>query len=174
MVQVAIEMRGIDDLLRKFRALPERVGNAVARPALRAGANVFLKRTKELAPVLKRTRYRRGARRPSVLWLKRPRKTPLPVPGLLKRSLRTRTMKRKKGRIGYLTQTGKSSSVFTGRAYYGGFLEFGTRNQRGGPRIKPVEFMRRAFRQRQHHAALVVEQEMRRRLAAAVQARRVA
>mgnify|MGYP000084135015 FL=1 len=102
----------------------------------------------------------------------RPRRSPRPVRGLLKRSFGVRAMRRKKDRIGVLVITGRKY----GAAFYGRFLERGTHQlsrgvtrkhragfaaQHGRQRIKPRKFIKRGFEQAKAASLRIIRDELR-------------
>ena len=132
-IKATLRLEGGKALERKLKTLPTRVRNKVVRTALRDGAKIVQAETKSLAPV---------------------------QTGLLKKSLKVRAMKRKKGRIGINVQMGAGD--YKGETFYGAFVEYGhklgkrtngiKRAQKKGaavgdsrPMVPGQHFMERAF-----------------------------
>jgi HK97 gp10 family phage protein len=164
-------------LVRRLSQYGKRVTGKHLRPALREGAKIINKAVKANTPVLAKPKRRRGTRRYTML-RPRPRRSPKPVRGLLKRSFGVRVMKRKKDRVGMLVITGK----LKGAAYYGFFVEKGTHRlggitrkhrkgfaaQYGAVRIKPRHFIQRGFDQSKNQARVAIRNRLKTGLAQAV------
>lgn len=93
---MGMKVEGADKVIRKLKNLENKVQNKITRKALRAGAKVIQKAEKAKAPV---------------------------DSGRLKRSIKVRAMKRKKGRIG--VNVIMRASDFSGVKFYGNFVIFG-------------------------------------------------
>lgn len=183
-VQSAISSAEISRLIKRLSAFNKAMVGKKLRPALRAGAKPMLAAVRANTPVLARERKGRGAKKRLVL-RPRPRKSPRPVRGLLKRSFGVRAMKRKKDRTGVIIITGK----LKGAAYYGWFLEEGTHQltpgirrrhvkgfaaKHGRQRIRPRKFIQRGFDQTKHTSLRIIRDHLRQGVAqAAAEARRV-
>lgn len=111
---VDISVLGDRALERQLEALTRRLQRKLTRQALKPAMRIVERRSKQLVPV----------------------KT-----GLLKKNIKVRPMKRSRSRMGYLvtsggmTRKGKMTD-FTGAAYYGGFVEFGTVKMKGRSFLK--------------------------------------
>jgi HK97 gp10 family phage protein len=145
---VSINLFGHKELIRALEQLPVAVENRVLKFALREAAKPMLKAARANAPVGRS--------------------------GLLKKSIKIRTMKRKKGRVGF-TVGASRDNLPTGKAFYGYFQEKGwvtgkrtaddRRTQKAGKERQPREgqrripgkfFTRRAFDAHKH----VTERQM--------------
>lgn len=70
----------------------------------------------------------------------------------LSRSIKVRSLKRSRSRTGVRVTTGKADNAFTGKAFYGGFVEFGwthrgragRKSDKPGRKIPGQHFMKRA------------------------------
>lgn len=176
-------------LLKRLNNFGKRVAGAVTRKALRAGAKVIQAEVKKNTPVLakerKKTRSGRfnpfAGRKSAVVWNRRPRRSPLPVRGLLKRSWGVRVMKRKKGRTGMLVISGR----MYGAAYYGRFVEQGTHSlsngikrqhrkgfaaKHGSERIKPRRFITKSYKAARLPALHVIRRTLKDGIAQAAKA----
>ncbi len=115
-----------DKLLdRKLAQMDRKVQNKMVRDGLKAGLQPILDEAKANAPVKR---------------------------GLLKRSLKIRGAKRRRGTIGRAIIT--KEGFFKGEAFYAGFVEFGTKF------IKPRKFIKRAFDRRKQQALDTTRREM--------------
>jgi len=117
-----IEIEGVKKLEKRLKSLEPKVGKGIVRGALKDAAKPLLQEAKERVPVKS---------------------------GDLKKSLRVRTMKRKKGRYGVEMAT--KDGWFKGDQYYGAFLEFGTKNMPAKP------FMRPAYDNKKDEAASIIK-----------------
>lgn len=191
-VQTAIDKAEINRLIKRLSAFGKSMVGKKLRPALRAGAKPMLAAVKANAPVLAKQKGRSNteswatggnARR---FLRPRPRKSPRPVRGLLKRSFGVRAMKRKKDRTGVIIITGK----LRGAAYYGWFLEEGTHQlapgirrrhvkgfsaKHGKQRIRPRKFIHKGFQQTKAQSMRIIVEKLRQGVReAAAEAKRVA
>lgn len=149
-IKATLRLEGGKALERKLKTLPTRVRNKVVRTALREGAKIVQHATKELAPV--RT-------------------------GLLKKSIKVRAAKRKRGRIAINVQMGAGD--YKGETFYGAFIEYGHRlgKRTNGikraqkkkqaindprPFIEGQHFMETAFNNTSATAARTIEQSIKR------------
>ena len=98
MAGVSVKLVGMDAALRKLRTLPKKVQGKIIRPALRAAAKIGQTEARRLAPI-------KG--------------------GLLRKNIRVRAAKRKRGRIGVVFQN--IGGDYKGETYYAAFQEFGYR-----------------------------------------------
>lgn len=125
---VSLTTQGDRELIAMLSKFRQGESNRIIRKGLRAGAKIVQTATKNDAPV------RSGA---------------------TKKSFKVRAMKRKRGRLGIMVQSGKG--FFKGDTFYVGFLVFG---HRVGPRrlgdsrtkVLPNEFMKRAARRSEKQA----------------------
>jgi HK97 gp10 family phage protein len=129
-----IDKADINRSIKRLGAFGKAMVGKKLRPALRAGAKPMLAAVKADTPVLAKEKKGRGVQTRRFL-RPRPRKSPRPVRGLLKRSFGVRAMKRKKDRIGVIIITGKKYKA----AYYGRFVEQGTHQLAPGIRRKHVK-----------------------------------
>lgn len=107
-----VTITGMEALVARLKALPLKVQRRVVRPAMREAGKVVLEAARNTVPIGET--------------------------GRLSRSLKVRAKKRtRKGTIGVNVTAG--ASLFSGPAYYGGFVEFGTRKMVGR------HFMQEAF-----------------------------
>jgi HK97 gp10 family phage protein len=58
--------------------------------------------------------------------------------GALEASLKTRALKRSKGRIGHQVTTSEHHHMFKGDQFYGGFVELGTEKMEADPYLRPA------------------------------------
>lgn len=107
-----VSIVGIPELQANLKSLPDRIQKKVLRPALREAGNTILKRVKQQVP----------------------RKS-----GALAKSLKLRTVKQKRGTKNVVFQVITGAALFTGKTYYGGFLELGT------AKIQARHFIAQAF-----------------------------
>lgn len=122
MARSMMTITGLEELDAAMRELPKKIARQGIRKPLRAGAKVVLAEAKRNAP--------RG------------------VTGNLRRSLKVRAGKRKKGIISMRVTT--SEGWFKGDEFYAGFVEFGTkeRRHRSGRSVGAVtarKFVRKAY-----------------------------
>lgn len=94
----AVGIEGTDKLVAKLQKFKKSQSRAAIRKALRAGAKATQKVAKGSLP----------------------KKT-----GKLRRSLKVRAIKRSRKKLGVTVTTGADGSAFKGKAFYGGFQEFG-------------------------------------------------
>jgi HK97 gp10 family phage protein len=98
-----ISLLGFGHLLDSFSKLDTAIQGKILRVALRAGGNWVLKESKRLCPIRS---------------------------GKLKRSLKLRAMKRRRGRVGYRIMTGTREELGISeddKGYYPAMVELGTR-----------------------------------------------
>lgn len=142
--KAAIRLEGAKELYRKLRDLPAKFARKILSKALRAGAKVVQAAAKKLAPKLS---------------------------GLLRRSIKVRATKRKKGRVGFVV--GTSAGDYKGKSFYGAFLEWGHRlgsRKLGSKRrkVKPKPYAGPALKQTANEAVRVIGEEINKGLEAAV------
>lgn len=92
---------GGDKLVKALKGLESKIANKILRTEIRAATKEVAAEIKELAPVGET--------------------------GMLRRAVRVRSAKRKKGRIGFQAQIGEGS--FRGDTFYGSFVDLGTNKQ---------------------------------------------
>lgn len=98
-----VQVQGDKQLLRKLERLGRTEANKIIRQGLRAGAKTLQAETKRLAPVgVDKKGHKKGT---------------------LKRSIKVRALKRKRGRIGVGVTIGEG--FFQGEAFYGAFVALG-------------------------------------------------
>jgi HK97 gp10 family phage protein len=103
--KLAIE--GGAELQRKLDELDRKIANTISRQALRAGSKVVLAAAKRFAPI--GSTSDRGGK--------------IHKAGTLKRSLKVRAGKRRKGQISFAVQT--AAGDYRGDTFYGAFVEYG-------------------------------------------------
>lgn len=124
MAGTKFEITGVKELQRAFKELPKRLANKVVRQSIR----------KALAPIKE------------AAFANAPRET-----GYLASKIVIRAMaRRKRGVIGVEVRVGEGE--FKGKAFYGGFLEYGTSE------IAPLHFMLRAYESHKDSALRTVKQ----------------
>jgi HK97 gp10 family phage protein len=128
-----VSLFGDREIAQKFKTLPTKVANKVLRQALRPAAKIVLEQAKKEVPV---------------------------VTGALKKSLKVRAGKRRKGSVKVLVQT--AEGFFKGKTYYGGFVHFGHRigsRRLGDSRklVPPNPFVSRAFEAKSNEALATTE-----------------
>lgn len=132
----SVKLQGGKELERKLLALDRKIARKIVSQALRAGAKVILKQARANAP--KRT-------------------------GLLRRSLKVKAGKSKKGRVSFVVQT--AAGHYKGETFYGSFVEFGhklgkRRRAKGvkdeRKRIPAQPFLEPAFNSKKEQAARVI------------------
>ncbi len=106
---VSVKLLGAKELDRKLRKLEPKIGKKVIKGALREAAKMILKVAKQKVPV---------------------------DTGALKKDLKVRAMKRKKGRYGVLI--GTAAGWGKGKTFYGAYLEFGTSKRPAKPFLRPA------------------------------------
>lgn len=109
-----VSIAGLPELQANLASLPERVQRKVLGPALREGGQVILKRTRQNAPRLS---------------------------GDLAKSYKLRAAKRSRKNKSVTLQITTGKTLFSGKTFYGGFIEYGTAKMRGR------HFMAQAFTQ---------------------------
>lgn len=85
--------------------------------------------------------------------------------GTLRRSIKIKALKRSRSAIGLRITTGTDTSDFQGRAFYGGFQEYGwkvgSRNLGDNrTQVKGLHFMRNAARKKQAEAIRIYKSEL--------------
>lgn len=93
-------IEGADQLRKKLLALEPRIAKKVVRQAVRPAAKLIQDAAKANVAV---------------------------DTGKLKRSLKVRSLKRSRNRIGVQVSTNSTDNLFKGNTFYGGFLEYGHR-----------------------------------------------
>jgi HK97 gp10 family phage protein len=144
---IRVTVQGAQETIAKLAKLRTTEANKMIRKGLRAGSKIIQRETIAQSPV--------GPARKDH------------KPGTLKRSFKVRAMKRKRGRIGILVQSGKG--FFKGDTFYSGFVALG---HKAGPRrlgndrkqVKANEFMKRAADKSAPEAIRVLEETVKREL----------
>lgn len=121
-------VKGVKEVQRAFLELEPKVARKVVRQALRKAVKPIQAAAKADAPVKS---------------------------GKLKKAIKVRAMRRKKGRIGVLAIIGKGD--FQGETWYGSVQEFGARKRR---RIRAKHFMKKAYESKKAQAAAIAEAEI--------------
>ena len=104
-----VQLKGARELYEALSEMEPRLAKKVLRTALRNAARPILAAAKANAP------YQTGATRSQ---------------------LKLRAMKRKKGRVGVIVQTGEGA--YKGDVFYASFAEWGTRHQPAKPFMRPA------------------------------------
>ncbi|WP_254513878.1 HK97-gp10 family putative phage morphogenesis protein [Anatilimnocola floriformis] len=120
-----IKVEGLPQLIKALGEFEKKIFNKVLKKAFREGAKVSQKAIKALIP--------KGET------------------GALRKALKVRTLARKKDRVGISVQMGEGS--FQGATFYGGFLEWGTKNKEGQTKIEAREFIKKGFNDSKEAAA---------------------
>src|SRR4051794_26574427 len=110
---MSIKLEGAKELAVIFKTLPSKVEKQIARKSLRQGTKIIQKAARDDSPV---------------------------DTGQLRRSLKIKTMKRKKGRIGMIVQA-SPKGLPSNKSFYAAFIQYGSK-KRG---IAPNPFMLRAI-----------------------------
>jgi HK97 gp10 family phage protein len=111
------KVEGLEEIIAKLKELETKIAKKIIRKALRKGASILTKATKQRAPVGET--------------------------GNLKAGIKTKAGKRSRKTISINVVL--SDSTVKGAAYYAAFQEFGTFNKDETPRIEGKGFMREAF-----------------------------
>lgn len=169
-----LEVHGVAELVRKLSELPNKVENKILRQAMRAAGKPILAQAKANAPVSSSETFQDGlagrtrafgslfgatekqrnkaALRATKQAISVAKKSKQRYPGQLRDSLKLRAMKRKKGRIGYIVQSGKGD--FRGDTYYAAFIEYGT------SKMAAKAFMRPAFDTKHNEAESIIRRAL--------------
>src|SRR5689334_6562106 len=94
-----LSIKGLGDLQKRLRSLEPRVARKVITQSLREGAKIVAAEARRLVPV---------------------------DTGQLKKSIKVRTGKARKGRKSVIVMTG-NQNLFKGQQFYAGFVEYGHR-----------------------------------------------
>lgn len=122
-MDVDIKVTGAKEIAEVLKQLPIAIADKVTVTGLRAGANIVRKEIQSRAPIYRGPQITFKGKRYRVL-----------IPGLLKNSIKVRTIAKKKG--------GAQVAVYVAwRAFYALFLEYGTST------IQAMPFMRPAWEQ---------------------------
>jgi HK97 gp10 family phage protein len=103
-----VQLQGLDEINKKLAMLSGKEGKAAIRKGMRRSLGPVLKRAKELEP--------KGET------------------GTLKKAVKLRVMKRKKGRVGFTV--GFSAKAWKASKYYGSFRDKGTKKMKGSNAIR--------------------------------------
>lgn len=109
-----LKLEGFEGVLKTFNKLPDRLQKKALRPALRAGTKIIQKAAKALAPTKS---------------------------GKHKKFMKIKSLKRSRDTIGMLLQTGTREQLGIPRdefGYYPMVLEYGSKNQKKQPSMKPA------------------------------------
>jgi HK97 gp10 family phage protein len=140
-VSGSVSSADLSKVLKNLREFPQKVERRALSKAGRAATKLIAARAKELAPM--QDKPKRGQK------LRSPR-------GRLKKSIKVRAMKRKKGRVGFRVTTGQGD--FKGDTFYGGMVEYGTTRQPAQP------FMRPAWDEKKQEALATYTSEVKREI----------
>ena len=81
--------------------------------------------------------------------------------GKLQRSIKVRSLKRSRSKVGARVTTGTQTTDFSGETYYGAFLEYGTEKQ------EALGYMKSAADNNKQHALRVYRRELKKRIESA-------
>lgn len=124
----SLTITGTKQLERKLKQLEPKVAKKVIRQSLRAGAKIIHTAAKAEAP--KRT-------------------------GVLRKSLKVRAARRnRRGTYAVMVTSGEAGNMFTGKAFYGAFIHWGTKFITSNP------FIKRVYAQKEQEARSVVLKSM--------------
>lgn len=142
MAFLSMKVDGIKPLLKKLKSFPAKIEKKILRQALRAGGKIFQQQAKANAPVKS---------------------------GLTKRSLKVRSMKRSRTRVGIRVAT--SAKDYTGDTFYASFVEYGhklgrrpgrgSKNKDTRRTIEGKHFIRSAYESKKDQALNVIKQQLR-------------
>lgn len=125
---MSVEVKGLDELKRKFEEIPKALRRRVLRNALAAGARLVRDEAKRNAPVLANAA-----------------KAPYRKPGTVKNAIKVRTSKldRRAGNVGVYVNVKPAASGQRGAKnpndpFYWRWLEFGTRKMRAQAFLQPA------------------------------------
>jgi HK97 gp10 family phage protein len=130
-----ISLLGAPELSKALAALPDKLERKVLTKALRAAGKFYLTLAKASAPRDE---------------------------GRLASTMKLRALKRRRGRVGVMVQTGTRSALGIDpkqRGYYPAHLEFGHRD-RAGVHHPPVPFMRRSLKTGESAIFAILRQEI--------------
>lgn len=113
---IEFKITGIKEIRRAFKRLPAIVARKVIKKAIRESLRPIKAEVERLAP--KRS-------------------------GLLAQSVKIRAAKQKRGAIRIRVQIGAGD--FKGKTYYAAFVEYGTKNKKGLPKIEGRHYMKQAY-----------------------------
>lgn len=144
---VRVTVQGAKETIARLQKLRTTEANKMIRKGLRAGSKIVQRETIAQTPV--------GPARKDH------------KPGTLKRSWKVRAMKRKRGRLGVMVQSGEG--FFKGETFYSGFVVLG---HHIGPRrlgntrrkVPPQEFVKRAADKAAPEAIRVLEDTVNREI----------
>ncbi len=143
MASVYMQLSGAKEIRRKLESLDRKLQTKIIRQAVRVGAKGTLAAAKAAAPV---------------------------DTGLMRKKLRIKAMKRKKGRIGVSIVAGKDD--YQGKAFYAPFIEFGhhlgNRDIKDHPFIEGKHFINGAFDSTKNAASDAIQNEIAKGIAAAI------
>lgn len=105
------KIHGLQELDKQLRELEPKLAKKVTRKALRDAAKLTAAKAKELVPVDE---------------------------GDLRDSIRVKSGKSRKGTVSVIVTTSASDNIFSGEAYHGGFIEFGTSKMEAKPFLRPA------------------------------------
>lgn len=151
---ISVDVQGLSELDDALAELGNAVAGQVLYAALMAGAKPIQDTAQSLAPVSnkphRRYKYRSKKNRGSQ---SQPAEFDIVPSGTLRKSISRKRLKGKK----WADLTGGGAFVgvsWTGDAFYGRFVEFGTKNMAAKP------FLRPAFIQRQNDALDIIKQRL--------------
>lgn len=114
--RISVRVEGGEQFSRILKGLERKVSGKIMRTALREAARPILATAKQLVPVGQDYK-RRGKMHKG---------------GTLKRSLKIRSIRRSRTKMGVVVGTNANDNLFQGESFYGGFIEFGFfRGKRG-------------------------------------------
>lgn len=146
LAKLSMRLDGAAAAIKSVDGLGKKLGTKIVRNAIRGGAKITLAKAKALAPV---------------------------DTGLLKKRLKIKTMKRKKGRIGLTVAT--STKEYTGKTFYAPMVEFGHKvGKRPGRGAKAADtrkevpgehFIDRAFKTTRREAKAFIIEDIKKKVA---------
>ena len=131
MPKVTVTTTGFPELDRKLKKLKGTEGKKVVRKSARTALKPVLQESRSLAPS---------------------------DTGFLKRNIKVRALPRSRKVFGARVTSGRGKNANSGDAFYGAFLEFGTRN------IKPRRFMKQAADRKRTQALRIYQNELRKNI----------
>lgn len=147
---------GADEIIRKIRDLPERIGNNAGRRALRKGANVIRNAARQNAKSIDDPRTSESIEK-NIVTSGGGRRRERSAGGPMMR-VGVRGGARNMEKYGEFKGAGKGNPG--GDTWYWRLLEFGFRHVRSGRMIAPRSFMRRAMNDKAQEALSVTSRDM--------------
>lgn len=127
MSNTKFEVKGLKETIKKLQNLEPKVAKKVVRKTLRTGAKIMQTEVKQNVPVDE---------------------------GNLRKSLKVKAGKRKKGSISVAVTTSAEDNLYKGDQFYGAFQEFGTSKMQG------KHFMEQSFNAKENEARQVMTESL--------------